>query len=158
VEKSPVTEYRYSILRISGKYFGVEVKNVREVLLLPIITHVPNVHKSVMGVFNLRGHIQSVIDISNFLNLPERKISEEDFVVIVELEGITLGILVEKVLDVMAVDANKIQIPTRDMPLSLINYCSGFCSHKKLGDVFLLDLEMLFKAKEIRGYSFVLGV
>jgi len=158
VKTTPPTEFRYSVLCISDQYFGVEVKYVREVQLLPAITRMPNVHKCVIGVFNLRGHIQSVIDIRGFLNLPAEKKEGEDFVVIVEYNQITLGLVVKKVLDVVQLDATKIQIPTRDMPLSLIHYCNGFYTDKKLGNVFLLDLETLFKAKEIGGYSFSMGV
>ncbi|NOG44823.1 MAG: purine-binding chemotaxis protein CheW [Calditrichaeota bacterium] len=151
-------EFRYSILCISGQYFGVEVKFVQEVLSLPLITKIPNVHHSVLGVFNLRGQIQSVIDIRGFLNLPIEDINDEDFVVIVDFNETKLGIVVEKVLDVFSIDGNKIQIPTRDMPLSLIQYCNGYYSHKKLGKIFLLDLETLFNAKEIVSYSYSLGV
>jgi len=152
------TEFRYSILCISGQYFGVEVKFVQEVQILPVITKIPNVHQSVLGVFNLRGQIQSVIDISGFLNLPVDKIKDEDFVVIVEYNNTKLGIVVEKVLDVFPINGNEIQIPTREMPLSLIQYCNGYYNHKKLGRVFLLDLEMLFNTKEIVSYSYSLGV
>ncbi len=143
---------------MSGQYFGVEVKFVQEVQILPLITKIPNVHQSVLGVFNLRGQIQSVIDIRGFLNLPVEKINDEDFVMIVEYKNTKLGIIVDKVLDVLSIDANKIQIPTREMPLSLIQYCSGYYNHKKLGKIFLLDLETLFNSKEIVGYSYSLGV
>ena len=148
------SEFRYSILCISGYYFGVEVKYVREVQLLPVITKVPNVHKSILGVFNLRGQIQSIIDIRGVLNLPSGKVSEEDFVVVLEHDKRVIGVLVEKVLDVFTVDTGNIQIPTREMSLSLVNYCSGYYNHKKLGKIFLLDLDAIFNAKEIGSTSF----
>ena len=148
------SEFRYSILCISGYYFGVEVKYVKEVQLLPVITHVPNVHKSILGVFNLRGQIQSIVDIRGILNLASRKISEEDFVVVLEHHKRVMGVLVEKVLDVFNVDSSNIQIPTRDMSLSLVHYCNGYYNHKKLGKIFLLDLDTLFNAKEIGSTSF----
>jgi chemotaxis signal transduction protein len=157
VKKIQPTEFRYSILCISDQYFGVEVKYVREVLLHPAITKMPNVHKCVIGVFNLRGTIQSVIDIRSFLNLPAEKNEVDDFVVLFEYNQITLGLIVKRVLDVVQLDASKIQIPTRDMSLSLIHYCTGYYNDKKLGNVFLLDLETLFSAKEIGGYSYSMG-
>ena len=153
----PNTEFRYSILRISDNYFGIEVKYVREVSLLPTITQVPNVHKGILGVFNLRGQIVSVIDIRSLMHLPQEKITEDYFVVIIENNGITLGFVVEKVLDVFPIDSNKIHIPTRDMSLNLTQYCNGYYNHKKLGRVYLLDMETLFEAKEIGGYRFTLG-
>lgn len=148
------SEFRYSILCISGNYFGVEVKYVKEVQLLPVITQVPNVHKTILGVFNLRGQIQSIVDIRGILSLPSGKISEEDFVVVLEHEKRVMGVLVEKVLDVFNVDSSNIQIPTREMSLSLVHYCNGYYNHKKLGKIFLLDLDTLFNAKEIGSTSF----
>jgi len=148
------SDFRYSILCISGHYFGVEVKYVREVQLLPVITKVPNVHKTILGVFNLRGQIQSIVDIRGILNLPTEKISEEDFVVVLEHDNKVISVLVEKVLDVFIVDPGNIQIPTREMSLSLVNYCSGYYNHKKLGKIFLLDLDTIFNAKEIDSTSF----
>jgi len=156
VKKSTITdsEFRYSILCISGYYFGVEVKFVKEVQLLPVITKIPNVHKTILGVFNLRGQIQSIVDIRGILNLSEGKISDEDFVVVLEHDKKVIGVLVEKVLDVFSVDSSNIEIPTRDMSLSLVQYCNGFYNHKKLGKIFLLDLDTIFNAKEISGISF----
>ena len=151
---NPDTEFRYSILCISGYYFGVEVQFVREVQLLPVITKLPNVHKTILGVFNLRGQIQSIVDIRGILNLPIGKISEEDFVVVIEHGKKLIGVLVEKVLDVFTVDSSNIQIPTREMSLSLVNYCTGYCNHKKLGKIFLMDLDTIFNAKEIGSTSF----
>lgn len=157
MKTAPNTEFRYSILRISGKYFGIEVQHVREVCLFPVITKVPNVHKSILGVFNLRGQIVSVIDIRKIMNLPDQKITDDNFVVIIESKDITLGFVVEKVLDVFSVDSTKINVPTRDMSLNIVQYCNGYYTHKKLGDVFLLDMEALFDAREIGGYSYTLG-
>lgn len=148
------SEYRYSILCISDYYFGVEVKYVREVQLLPVITQVPNVHKTILGVFNLRGQIQSIVDIRGILNLPTEKVNEDDFVVVLEHDKKVIGVLVEKVLDVFTVDTSKIEIPTREMSLSLVHYCNGFYNHKKLGKIFLLDLATIFNAKEIGTNSF----
>ena len=73
---------------------------------------------------------------------------------ILDYKKIILGVVVEKVLDVIPVENSKVQIPTREMPLSLVNYCNGYYDHKKLGVVFLLDLETIFNAKEIGNYSY----
>lgn len=147
-------EIRYSILCISDKYFGVEVKYMREVTLLPAFTSVPHVPPSILGVFNLRGQINSIIDISPFLNLPLKDINMNDFVVLMEYQKTRVGVVVDKVLDVLAIDMSKTKIPTRDEPLNLINYTNGYYDHKKFGRIFLLDMESIFQSSEIKNYSF----
>ncbi|HHM02459.1 MAG TPA: purine-binding chemotaxis protein CheW [Caldithrix abyssi] len=148
------TSYRYSILCISDHYFGVEVDNVREVLLTPHYTRMPNVDKHIVGVFNLRGQIHSLVDISGFLNLPPKEIKETDFVVVLQKKDMSMGVLVDKVHDVIRIETNKIEVPTRDMPLNLINYTNGFYDHKTLGRIFLLDLEVIFNSRELSRYSY----
>ncbi len=147
-------EIRYSILCISDKYFGVEVEYMREVSLLPSYTRVPLVPASILGVFNLRGQINSIIDLSPFLDLPLKNIKDTDFVVMIEYKKIRIGVVVDRVLDVLAIDMNKTKIPTRDQPLNLINYTNGYYDHKKFGRIFLLDIESIFKSREIKNYSF----
>ncbi len=148
------TSYRYSILCISNHYFGVEVDNVREVLLTPRYTRLPNVDKKIIGVFNLRGQIHSLVDISSFLNLPPKEIKKTDFVVVLQKNDMSFGVLVDKVHDVINVETNKIEVPTRDMPLNLINFTNGFYDHKSLGRIFLLDLEVIFNSRVLSRYSY----
>ena len=93
-------------------------------------------------------------DIAQLNSVSVGKISDEDFVVVLEHGKKLIGVLVEKVLDVFTVDSSNIQIPTREMSLSLVNYCSGYYNHKKLGKIFLLDLDTIFNAKEIGSTSF----
>ncbi len=147
--------FRYSILCISGKYFGVEVSNVREVILLPQYTRMPNVDAQLIrGLFNLRGQIYSLVDLSPFLNIPLKKIKHTDFVVILQKDEIELGVVVDKVHDVIPIESNKIEIPTREMPLKLINYTNGYYDDPKLGRIFLLDLSVIFKSKELARHSY----
>ncbi len=147
-------EIRYSILCISDKYFGVEVKYMREVTLLPVFTSVPHVPPLILGVFNLRGKINSIIDISPFLNLPLKDVNANDFIVLIEYQKTRIGVVVDKVLDVLAIDMSKTKIPTRGEPLNLINYTNGYYDHKKFGRIFLLDMESIFQSNEIKNYSF----
>ncbi|MGD9487812.1 MAG: chemotaxis protein CheW [Calditrichaceae bacterium] len=147
-------EYRYSILQISGKFFGVEVIKVREVVSFPKLTMIPNVNESVLGVFNLRGQIFSVVDIRLMLKLPVAPIREDNLIVIIEQDEVAFGIVVEKVMDVANIDSNKIQIPTREMPVKMAQYLDGYFDHKKFGMIYLLDISALTNSKELKSYRF----
>jgi len=148
------SEDRYSILEISQQNFGVEVVHVKEVLPLPHITPLPNVHQSVLGVFNLRGQIYSLLDLRLFFRLGRPPLNENQFVVVLQHQNIQFGVLVDKVLDVLLLDADKILIPTRDMASQYIQYINGYYEHKKLGIIYILDLGAIIEAKEIRQYRF----
>jgi purine-binding chemotaxis protein CheW len=148
------TSYRYSILEICGYHVGVEVFSVQEVLTYPRITAIPNVHPSIKGVFNLRGQIYSLIDIAELFMLKKEKTKAENYVVILEYEDISFGILVNKVMDVLTIESDKIEIPSGEDPLQLIQYSNGVVNHEGLGDIYLLDMPVLINAKEINQYRF----
>lgn len=146
--------YRFTIVSISEHSFGVEVKNVREVIPFPKITRVPNVHKSTLGVFNLRGQIYSLIDLRVLLQLELKPVSEDNMVIILEWEKLNIGVLVDKVLGIHRIEAAKIQLPTREQATQYVQYMNGYYKDKTLGDVYLLDIPALIDAPEIRQYLY----
>ena len=52
--------------------FGVEVRDVQEVIRYQHITYVPRAAESVHGLINLRGQIVTAIDLRSRLKLPKR--------------------------------------------------------------------------------------
>jgi len=149
------TEYRYSVLEISRQKFGVEVLNVLEVLPLPKITPVPNVHRSILGVFNLRGQIHSLLDLRVLFHMEQTPVTTDNYVVLIKEGDITMGILVERVLDLLLMDAAKISLPTQDMAGPYVQYTSGLYEHPALGIIYILDLNAILNAKEIYQYRYV---
>lgn len=127
---------------------------VQEVLPRPPITVVPNVHRSIMGVFNLRGQIYSLIDMAEFLMLKNKEDMGKGYVVILEQEDLSIGISVDRVMDVIVIDSDKIQIPSRDLPVQIVQFANGFYNHETLGEIYLLDVSALMNAKQIHQYRF----
>lgn len=149
-----ISEYRYSILEISRHNFGVEVINVREVLPMPKYTPVPNVDKCILGVFNLRGQIYSIVDLRSLFKLDKKPISEKNFVVLLESDGIIFGVVVDRVLDLISLDTSKIILPAQEMPVQYVQYTTGYYEHKTLGNIYLLDLAAILDTNEIKKYRY----
>lgn len=147
-------EFRYSILDLAGYHFGVEITNVKEVVPFPKYTKIPNVHPSIIGVFNLRGQIYSILDIRRLLNLEIKPVTNKNFIVTLGFENLTFGIYVDKVLDMLRIDETKIQLPTREMSTQFISYLNGYYEDKGLGTIHLLDVQAIINSKEISQYRF----
>lgn len=145
--------FRYSVLCVSNHNFVIEISNIREVAPLPKITKVPNVNESFIGVFNLRGEIYSILDLRALLGLETVALTEDSMVAIIEHESVAFGVIVDKVIGVMAIDESKIEIPTREMSPRFIQYLSGFYNQENLGIVHMLDISELLKAPEIQRYT-----
>ena len=146
---------RYSILGISEQNFAVEITNMKEVIPMPRITPVPNVHRSILGVFNLRGQIHSIIDFRALLKLEMNEVNEKNFIVLLEYDKLQFGVLVDRVLDVTKLESGKIQVPTRELSPQYIQYLNGYYEHKKMGVIYLLDLPAILQSKEIQRYRYL---
>ena len=149
-----LNESRYSILNLSGHYFGIEVNKVIEVIPFPSYTKIPNLNSSILGVFNLRGQIYSIIDIRKLLDLEINKVSDKNYVVLLKDEKISFGIYVDKVMDVLKIDETKIQVPNRNSSENFIHFLNGVYEDKKLGLIHLLEVREIIVSKEISQYRF----
>jgi len=153
-EPGASNESKYSIFQLAGYIFGLTLSDVKEIVPLPRITGIPNVHPSILGVFNLRGQIISILDLRRLLNLEINPVSTKSFILIITLKNMFFGIYVDKVLDVLSVDELKIQIPTRDLALPFLSYVKGVYEDKRLGNIYMMDIEAIINSKEVRQYRF----
>ena len=145
---------RYSVMCISEQNFAVEIEYMREVIPLPKIAPVPNVDDSIYGIFNLRGNIYPVFDLRKLFRLVENEITDKNFVVLLEIDQLIFGVLVDRVLDVTLIENDKIQVPTREMSPQYVQYLSGYYQHKKMGMVYLMDLSQILQSKELIRYRY----
>lgn len=148
----PIDESKYSAFQLAGYIFGLPLTDVKEIVPLPKITRIPNVHPSILGVFNLRGQIISILDLRRLLNLEYNSLSTKSFILIIALTNMVFGIYVDKVLDVLSVDELKIQIPTRDLALPFLSYIKGIYDDKRLGNIYMMDIETIINSKEVSQY------
>lgn len=93
---------------VSGSLFGMETSLVQEVVRLGAVTPVHHAAACVVGVMNLRGHISTVIDLSARLGLGDLDRQGDKRIIIVEWMGERIGLVVDKMEDVISVDRDSI--------------------------------------------------
>ena len=140
---------RYSVFSISGKLFGLEISTVREVLPQPKVTSLPNVSTHVVGVFNLRGNIISLVNIQQILGLKSIEKKDTDMVLLVESSNLLISFVVEQVLDFVEVENSKVKLPSGDMPSDMANFVRGIVSSDNMGQIYLLDTERLLDSNMV---------
>jgi purine-binding chemotaxis protein CheW len=62
---------QYCTFIVADQLFGIDVRNVQEVLRVQVHTHVPLSQPEIAGLLNLRGQILPVIDLRKRLGFPE---------------------------------------------------------------------------------------
>jgi purine-binding chemotaxis protein CheW len=90
-----------AVIVLSGELFGITLAMVREFTEIRQVTPIPCCPARIVGNMNLRGEILTLVDIRELLNLPPTDIADSSKVMVVEVEGIVTGIVVEEVRDVM---------------------------------------------------------
>ncbi len=140
---------RYSVFSVSGKLFGLEMSTVREVLPPPNVTFLPNVPTHVLGVYNLRGNIISLIDLQQILGLNSEEKKESDMVLLVESSDFLISFVVEKVLDFVEVENSKVHLPSRNIPARMAYFFRGIYETDKIGQIYLFETEKLLNSNLI---------
>lgn len=132
---------------IANEEFGVDILKVQEINRMFQITKVPNSPEYVDGVINLRGRVIPVIDLRTKLSLQRKPHDKDTRIIVVELEGRTIGFIVDKVKEVLRIP-NSIIEPPPDIVAGLnAEYITAV---GKLEDrlLILLDLEKIISGKE----------
>ena len=91
---------KYLTFNLAGEEYGLEILRVREIIGLMDITAVPRIPAFIKGVINLRGKVIPVIDLRLKFNLPALEPSEETCIIVVDVRGVEMGIIVDKVSEV----------------------------------------------------------
>ncbi len=139
------------IFQLADEEFAVPIEQVREVAEMMPITRMPNVPDFIEGVINLRGNILPIIDLKKRLALPSTENNEGGGIMWVEIAGQQLGMIVDKVSEVMEIPIKDID-STPSLIASEIDtgYISGVAKLDETGErlLILLDLELILSHKE----------
>jgi len=101
--------------RLGPLYLGINVTEVREVLLQADVTSVPHADDVIEGLINLRGQIATCIDLRRRLGLEARDPGMVPIHVVTMNDGEPVTLLVDAVGDVVDVDPDTYEIPPTTM-------------------------------------------
>ncbi len=94
---------------IGDDQYGVDIMSVREIKGWSEITPLPNQPEYVRGVLNLRGAMVPIIDLRCRFGQGLTEATPLHIMIIVQVEGRPVGLLADRVLDIVAADAGEIQ-------------------------------------------------
>ena len=101
--------------RLGPLYLGINVTEVREVLLQADVTSVPHADEVIEGLINLRGQIATCIDLRRRLGLEARDPEMVPIHVVTMTDGEPVTLLVDAVGDVVDVDPDSYETPPTTM-------------------------------------------
>lgn len=128
----------YLIFRSSGILYGVNANYVTEILTETSVTNLPMVPEHISGIINMRGQIVPIID---FRLLLGREPREDYCTIVLEIEGTNIGILVDSVDQMVAIEKNAIlPVPSQHSQRMIFGMCT---LPNGGGTLMVLDVSLL---------------
>jgi len=135
------------VFQLAGETYGVDINYVHEIIRLQPITEVPRTPDFIEGVINLRGRIIPVIDLHKRFGLPPAETTNNTRIMVVEVGGMTVGMIVDAVSEVLRLPEENIEPPPPIIKGVDVAYLKGVGKWEdKL--IILLDLDRVLQEKE----------
>lgn len=102
-------EVQVVAFQLGNEEYAVDILNVQEINRMLHITRVPRANQFIEGVINLRGNIIPVINLHKKFQLPVLGDEEEKRIIVFQFEDIGVGIIVDKVSEVLKITNSQIE-------------------------------------------------
>lgn len=140
-------ELQLVVFALAGESFGVDIAQVREIIVMQKILHIPRAPTVVEGIINLRGKVIPVIDLIKRFRLTSPRDQENQRIVVVELENLSIGLMVDAVSEVLRISRDIIAPPSPIILDTDVEYLEGIA---KLDErlIMLLNLKRVLSHEE----------
>jgi purine-binding chemotaxis protein CheW len=102
---------QYCTFYVADLFFGVNVRDVQEVIRYQEMTPVPLAPPEIGGLINLRGQIVTAIGLRQRLKLPSAADNRRPMNVVVRSADCAVSLLVDEIGDVLGVDESTFETP-----------------------------------------------
>ncbi|MBD2307062.1 chemotaxis protein CheW [Chroococcidiopsis sp. FACHB-1243] len=145
---------QYCTFFINEIHFGIDIKQVEEVIRVPEITPVPLAPVDICGLINLRGKIVTIIDLQCRLGMGQSLLSstsdpelDEEFLahnIIVQTQDEIAGLLVEDIGDMLEFTSDRFESSPATLAGQMRKLLRGAYSLSQ-GFLMILDIEKVLK-------------
>src|SRR5258708_35998937 len=99
--------------KVGTEEFGLDILRVQEIIRLQDLTRVPNSPDFVDGVISLRGKVIPIIALRKRFGLEEQAHDKETRIVVLEVQNMVLGFIVDSVSEVLQISTDTVVPPPR---------------------------------------------
>ena len=89
---------------VDGQEYAIAIEEVQEIVQVPeAVMHVPHSDSHVLGVMTLRSRLLPLVNLRSMFALPHRDLDEKSRIVVLTLNGVSVGVVVDAVSEVLRV-------------------------------------------------------
>lgn len=141
-------QVRLVSFNVGKEQFAVDILRVQEINRMMSLTQVPQSPPGVCGVINLRGRIVPVLDLRTLMGLEIPDQSDDSRIIVAEIQGATVGFIVDAVHEVIQIDPNIIESTPEIMSCADASYILGVAKMDETL-LILLNIDRLLSAESL---------
>lgn len=138
-EEQDKTEPMYLTFALGAETYGIPLERVLEIIVVQPITRIPDTPPYVKGVINLRSKVIPVVDARARFGMDLASYQARTCIIVVQAGDWPVGVVVDKVCDVVAIAAVDTQVPPPITQASADHFLAGL---GKVGDEVRLLLDV----------------
>lgn len=123
--KEPVETIQYIVIRLGEEQYGIDIRNIDNIVRMQPITRIPKMPPFLKGVINMRGEVIPVMSMRRKMELDDDVITKATRIIVLKLEQEgNVGFIVDEVKEVVTLSSNEIEKITynaKEEKSSLIN-------------------------------------
>ncbi|MCX7922397.1 MAG: chemotaxis protein CheW [Clostridia bacterium] len=100
---------QFIVFRLGNEEYGLDTLKITTIVRMMTITRVPKTPSFIKGVINLRGDIIPVMDLRKRFNLSESEETEDTRIIIIKIDEILIGVMVDAVVEVLHLTEESIE-------------------------------------------------
>lgn len=141
-------EQQFLTFVLDNENYAVDILKVQEIRGWTQVTQMPNAPHYVRGVMNLRGAIVPILDLRRRFDMNEMEFTAQTVVVVVHVQGRTIGMIVDQVSDVMDIPVKNMH-EAPDFGTSIdSSFIQGLVSMEEKM-IILLDVDKMLQSCEL---------
>jgi len=140
--------YAYITFALDNEIYAVSIYMVEEIIGLQDISLLPNVPNFIKGVINLRGEIVPIMDLRLKFGLEPKEYNLLTVFLIVKIKDRVIGMVVDKVSDVLVIDPAQIQQTPAFFAKISTDFIEGVYKDSQGQLVILINIAALVKPDE----------
>ena len=138
---------RLLVFSLAKEHYCISVASAKQVWHLGAVTRVPNAPAFIKGVTNLAGQVIPLVDISFFLGIEPINMTNELRIIVMEAGTNLVGILVNRIEEVIELDKAALQLPLVTLEQKLLEFTIGEIEFKNR-ILVMLDLKRILSSVE----------
>lgn len=104
---------RYLTFFLGEEQYGIAIDQIKEIIAIMKVTHVPKTPPFIRGVINLRGLIIPIVDTRLRFGMDAKEEDMNTTIVIVEVDKVNVGFIVDRVEEVASIDSTHMSAPPK---------------------------------------------